>query len=188
MVDVRCHSVLTHNDDLAGGLRLCQVGLHHGEVVVIHLTGLHRTVKEGHRVRRDHSLVQAGVQTVLLVRTVDIVAHQGIEIVLSPLQLDAGIRGRALHNECLCCGGVDNEAKSTPIQLQLQIVGCGAAIATSSMITEIAVGKTIEEALQISRNDVAEELDGLPPIKMHCSNLTADGLQAAIENYKENNQ
>ena len=56
------------------------------------------------------------------------------------------------------------------------------------LMTIIAVGKTIDEALQISRNDVAEELDGLPPIKMHCSNLAADGLQAAIENYKENNQ
>ena len=72
--------------------------------------------------------------------------------------------------------------------ISFQTFGCGAAIATSSMITEIAVGKTIDEALQISRNDVAEELDGLPPIKMHCSNLAADGLQAAIENYKENNQ
>ena len=72
--------------------------------------------------------------------------------------------------------------------ISFQTFGCGAAIATSSMITEIAVGKTIEEALKISRNDVAEELDGLPLIKMHCSNLAADGLQAAIENYKENNQ
>ena len=72
--------------------------------------------------------------------------------------------------------------------ISFQTFGCGAAIATSSMITEIAVGKTIEEALKISRNDVAEELDGRPPIKMHCSNLAADGLQAAIENYKENNQ
>ena len=72
--------------------------------------------------------------------------------------------------------------------ISFQTFGCGAAIATSSMITEIAVGKTLEEALQISRNDVAEELDGLPPIKMHCSNLAADGLQAAIENYYENNQ
>ena len=72
--------------------------------------------------------------------------------------------------------------------ISFQTFGCGAAIATSSMITEIAVGKTLEEALKISRNDVAEELDGLPPIKMHCSNLAADGLQAAIENYYENNQ
>ena len=72
--------------------------------------------------------------------------------------------------------------------IKFETFGCGAAIATSSMITEIAVGKTLEEALKISRNDVAEELDGLPPIKMHCSNLAADGLQAAIENYYENNQ
>ena len=72
--------------------------------------------------------------------------------------------------------------------ISFQTFGCGAAIATSSMITEIAVGKTLDEALKISRNDVAEELDGLPPIKMHCSNLAADGLQAAIENYYENNQ
>ena len=72
--------------------------------------------------------------------------------------------------------------------ISFQTFGCGAAIATSSMITEIAVGKTLEEALKISRNDVAEELDGLPPIKMHFSNLAADGLQAAIENYYENNQ
>jgi len=72
--------------------------------------------------------------------------------------------------------------------ISFQTFGCGAAIATSSMITEIAVGKTLDEALKISRNDVAEEPDGLPPVKMHCSNLAADGLQAAIENYYENNQ
>ena len=72
--------------------------------------------------------------------------------------------------------------------ISFQTFGCGAAIATSSMITEIAVGKTLDEALNFTRNDVAEDLDGLPPIKMHCSNLAADGLQAAIVNYKENNQ
>ena len=71
--------------------------------------------------------------------------------------------------------------------ISFQTFGCGAAIATSSMITEIAIGKTLDEALKISRNDVAEELDGLPPVKLHCSNLAADGLQAAIENYLENN-
>ena len=60
---------------------------------------------------------------------------------------------------------------------------CAAAIATSSMITEMAKGKTIDEALKINRNNVADALDGLPPIKMHCSNLAADGLHAAIKDY-----
>jgi FeS cluster assembly scaffold protein NifU, Clostridium type len=70
--------------------------------------------------------------------------------------------------------------------VKFKTFGCGAAIATSSMITEMAVGKTIEEALEITRNDVANELEGLPPVKMHCSNLAADALHAAIDNYKEN--
>ena len=52
----------------------------------------------------------------------------------------------------------------------------------------MAVGKTLDEALKISRNDVAEEIGGLPPIKMHCSNLAADGLQAAIKDYYDKNQ
>lgn len=69
--------------------------------------------------------------------------------------------------------------------ISFQTFGCGAAIATSSMITELAIGKTLDEALEITRNDVAEELDGLPPVKMHCSNLAADALKAAIENYYE---
>lgn len=69
--------------------------------------------------------------------------------------------------------------------IKFKTFGCGAAIATSSMITEMAVGKTIEEALKITRNDVADELDGLPPIKMHCSNLAADALKTAIEDYKK---
>jgi len=67
--------------------------------------------------------------------------------------------------------------------VKFQTFGCGAAIATSSMITELAKGKTLEEALRITRNDVAGALDGLPPIKMHCSNLAADGLRAAIQDY-----
>jgi len=67
--------------------------------------------------------------------------------------------------------------------IKFKTFGCGAAIATSSMITELARGKTIEEALKISRGNVADSLGGLPPIKMHCSNLAADGLHAAIEDY-----
>ena len=67
--------------------------------------------------------------------------------------------------------------------IKFKTLGCGAAIATSSMITELARGKTIEEALKISRGDVADNLGGLPPIKMHCSNLAADGLHAAIQDY-----
>lgn len=67
--------------------------------------------------------------------------------------------------------------------IKFETLGCGAAIATSSMITDIAKGKTLEEALKITRADVARELDGLPPIKMHCSNLAALGLYKAIKNY-----
>ncbi|MCZ7393838.1 MAG: Fe-S cluster assembly scaffold protein NifU [Candidatus Methanoperedens sp.] len=69
--------------------------------------------------------------------------------------------------------------------VKFKTFGCGAAIATSSMITEMAKGKTLEEALKINRNDVADALEGLPPIKMHCSNLAADGLHAAIKDYLE---
>ena len=69
--------------------------------------------------------------------------------------------------------------------IKFKTLGCGAAIATSSMITEMARGKTLEEARKISRGDVAEALDGLPPQKMHCSNLASDGLKAAIEDYEK---
>ena len=67
--------------------------------------------------------------------------------------------------------------------IKFKTFGCGAAIATSSMITELAKGKTLEEGLEISRKDVADALDGLPPVKMHCSNLAADALHAAIQDY-----
>ena len=63
--------------------------------------------------------------------------------------------------------------------------GCCAAIATSSMVTEMVIGKTLEEAETISKQAVAEALDGLPPAKMHCSNLAADALHDAIKNFKE---
>jgi nitrogen fixation NifU-like protein len=76
---------------------------------------------------------------------------------------------------------VDNEVIK---DIKFQTMGCAAAIATSSMITELAKGKTLDEALKIGRVDVADSLGGLPPIKMHCSNLAADGLHAAIENYR----
>jgi nitrogen fixation NifU-like protein len=69
--------------------------------------------------------------------------------------------------------------------IKFKTFGCGAAIATSSMTTELAKGKTLEEAMEITRQDVAEALDGLPPVKMHCSNLAADALHEAIKNYKE---
>ena len=68
--------------------------------------------------------------------------------------------------------------------VKFKTFGCGAAIATSSMITELAKGKTIEEAKKISRADVADELGGLPPVKMHCSNLAADALKEAIKDYE----
>jgi nitrogen fixation NifU-like protein len=68
--------------------------------------------------------------------------------------------------------------------VKFKTFGCAAAIATSSMITEMAIGKTLDEALEITRQDVADELEGLPPIKMHCSNLAADALKSAIEDYR----
>lgn len=71
------------------------------------------------------------------------------------------------------------------IDVKFKTFGCGAAIATSSMTTELAKGKTLEEASKITRADVAENLDGLPAQKMHCSNLAADALKAAINDYLE---
>ncbi len=68
--------------------------------------------------------------------------------------------------------------------IKFKTFGCAAAIASSSMLTEMAKGKTLEDALQITDEAVAEMLDGLPPQKMHCSNMAADAMHKAIEDYK----
>ena len=71
--------------------------------------------------------------------------------------------------------------------VKFKTFGCGAAIATSSMVTEMAIGKSIDQALVLTNEAVAEALDGLPPAKMHCSNLAADALHEAIKNYQQQN-
>ncbi len=70
--------------------------------------------------------------------------------------------------------------------ISFQTLGCGAAIATSSIVTEMVKGKSLKEAEKISNKAVAEALGGLPPVKMHCSNLAATALLNAIEDYKKN--
>jgi len=69
--------------------------------------------------------------------------------------------------------------------IKVQTYGCVAALATSSMITDLAMGKTLDEAMKISNRDIALALKGLPPIKMHCSVLAADALHRAIEDYRK---
>jgi nitrogen fixation NifU-like protein len=69
--------------------------------------------------------------------------------------------------------------------IKFQTYGCGAAIASSSMMTELVLGKTLEEGLALTNDVVAEALDGLPAPKLHCSNLAADALHEAIRNYRE---
>jgi len=69
--------------------------------------------------------------------------------------------------------------------IKYKIFGCGAAIATSSIASELAMGKTLEEALQITDQAIADALDGLPAEKMHCSNLAAGALKAAISEYRK---
>jgi len=72
---------------------------------------------------------------------------------------------------------------NTIVDAKFKTFGCGAAIATSSMVTEMVKGKSIDEALEISNRAVAEALDGLPPIKMHCSVLAEEALKSAVEDY-----
>jgi nitrogen fixation NifU-like protein len=69
------------------------------------------------------------------------------------------------------------------VDAKFKTFGCGAAIATSSMVTEIVKGKSIEDALKISNKTVAEALDGLPAVKMHCSVLAEEALKSAIDDY-----
>ena len=71
------------------------------------------------------------------------------------------------------------------VDVKFKTFGCGAAIATSSMATEMVKGKSIDEALQLTNKAVAEALDGLPPVKMHCSMLAEQAIHAAIEDYRK---
>ena len=70
--------------------------------------------------------------------------------------------------------------------VKFKTFGCGAAIATSSMATEMVKGKTLKEALQLTNKAVAEALDGLPPVKIHCSLLAEEAIHAAVEDYLKN--
>ena len=72
------------------------------------------------------------------------------------------------------------------VDVKFKTFGCGAAIATSSMATEMVKGKTLEEALKLTNKAVAEALDGLPPVKMHCSLLAEEAIHAAVEDYMKN--
>jgi len=79
----------------------------------------------------------------------------------------------------------NKQGKEIIKDIGVKTFGCVAAIATSSMITDLAKGKTLEEAKKITRDDIKDALDGLPPLKVHCSNLSADGLKKAIEDYEK---
>jgi nitrogen fixation NifU-like protein len=78
---------------------------------------------------------------------------------------------------------VDDDDRLSDVKFKT--FGCGAAIAVSSMVSEMAIGKSLDEAMQIGRKDVADQLGGLPDNKMHCSNLGADALHKAIEDFRK---
>ena len=80
--------------------------------------------------------------------------------------------------------GKNDKGEEIIDDIKFKTFGCGSAVSTSSMVTEMAKGMTLDKAYEITRQSVADELDGLPPIKMHCSNLAADALKAAIDNYR----
>ena len=80
--------------------------------------------------------------------------------------------------------GKNKQGEETIAQIKFETLGCGAAIATSSIVTEMAKGRTLEEAEKISDMDVAGELGGLPPQKLHCSNLASSALKKAIRDYR----
>ena len=82
----------------------------------------------------------------------------------------------------------DKKKRETIGEIKFETLGCAAAIATSSMVTDLAKGETLEKAMKISRSDVAEGLEGLPPAKLHCSNLASDALKEAIKDYQERNK
>ena len=93
-------------------------------------------------------------------------------------------RGRVGNPVCGDLMEIYIKVKDERIQdIRFKTFGCGSAVATASMVTELAKGKSLVEASRITRQDVADELDGLPPVKMHCSNLAADALHDAINNY-----
>ena len=80
--------------------------------------------------------------------------------------------------------GTNSDGKNIIKDIKFKTFGCAAAISTTSMVTDLAKGKTLEEAMKITTRDVAVSLGGLPPIKMHCSNMSADALRKAIADYE----
>ncbi len=99
---------------------------------------------------------------------------------------DADGEGTVGNSACGDIMTIYIKVKDEKIQdIKFQTYGCAAAIASTSIATEIAKGKNLDEAMKLSREDVANELGGLPAVKMHCSNLATDALKKAIKDYRE---